>query len=155
VNAGAIDRALYFAYGSNLLFARLRERVASARVVGAACLEDHRLSFGKLGRDGSGKATLVAEVGSQVWGAVYDIHSTHWERLDAFEPGYARVAVEVTMPDRRRLSVATYLAPEATPPPMASADYVALVIAGAREHALPSAYIDDVVRLAERLALSE
>jgi gamma-glutamylcyclotransferase (GGCT)/AIG2-like uncharacterized protein YtfP len=155
VSAGAIDRALYFAYGSNLLSSRLRERIPSADVFRTARLDDHRLSFGKLGRDGSGKATLVAELGAHVWGVVYAIDRAHWRLLDRFEPGYARTTVDVTAVSRERLSAATYVAPVAKPHPVASADYVGLVVAGAREHALPGYYIDGLARLLEGTAFSD
>jgi gamma-glutamylcyclotransferase (GGCT)/AIG2-like uncharacterized protein YtfP len=150
VKSGAVDRALYFAYGSNLLSSRLRERVASARALCAARIDGHRLSFGKLGRDGSGKATLVPEAHAYVWGAVYRIDPSHWCLLDRFEPGYERVGVEVTTAAHQCLSVATYVAPETAPEPVALASYKSLVIAGAREHALPDDHIDFLIGLPAR-----
>ncbi len=49
-------QALYFAYGSNLRASHLRGRVPTAACVGRARLPGRRLTTGKLGRDGSGKA---------------------------------------------------------------------------------------------------
>ena len=96
MRADAAEGVLYFAYGSNLLSERMRSRVASARHVCGAWVDGKRLTFGKRGRDGSGKATLVAEIGARVWGALYAIDPAHWEQLDGFEPGYERVALDVT-----------------------------------------------------------
>jgi len=152
VSSGATERALYFAYGSNLSRSRLRDRVDSARPFCIARLEGHRISFGKLGRDGSGKATLVSEIGAWVWGAVYTIDPAHWESLDRFEPGYERISVDVTTDSERRLTVVTYLAPETAPDPTATPDYKEVIVAGAREHALPDAYIESLIRLPERRA---
>ena len=141
---------LYFAYGSNLLSQRLSARVASARAVGTAWVDGQRLSLGKRGRDGSGKATLVATPGARVWGALYSIDPAHWERLDGFEPGYARVALEVTSERRGRLLAATYIAPETASEAVAFAWYKRLIVEGAREHGLPAAYVDALLQLPER-----
>lgn len=146
----AAKGALYFAYGSNLLSERMRSRVASARRVCGAWVDDKRLTFGKRGRDGSGKATLVATIGARVWGALYAIDPAHWERLDGFEPGYERVALEVTTENHERVTAATYIAPETASEPVAFAWYKRLLIDGARENGLPEPYIDSLRRLPER-----
>ncbi len=86
---------LYFAYGSNLVAERLRGRVESARALEIARLPGRRLALDKLGRDGSGKANLVAHPGALVWGVLYEIEPLHWADLDAWEWGYERVEVEV------------------------------------------------------------
>jgi len=152
VSAGADSRAtaLYFAYGSNLVSARMRERVASARFHCVARLDGHRVSFGKLGRDGSGKATLVEEDGACAWGAVYALDPADWKALDRFEPGYLRIAVTLASEVRGRLVATTYRAPETAPDPAAFAWYKQTVIAGALEHGLPAAYVDRLRGLPER-----
>jgi len=150
VSRGATHRALYFAYGSNLSVVRLQARVASARVHCRAWLDGHRVSFGKLGRDGSGKATLVEAAGERAWGAVYTIDPSHWAELDRFEPGYQRIVITLTTESNGPLVATTYRAPETAPDPTAFASYKQTVIAGAIEHALPGAYIDWLRRLPER-----
>jgi gamma-glutamylcyclotransferase (GGCT)/AIG2-like uncharacterized protein YtfP len=150
VRADAVEGVLYFAYGSNLLSERMRSRVASARHVCGAWVDGKRLTFGKRGRDGSGKATLVAEIGARVWGALYAIDPAHWEQLDGFEPGYERVALDVTTERRERVTAATYIAPETASDPVAFSWYKRLLIDGAREHGLPEPYIDSLRRLPER-----
>jgi len=145
-----IEPPLYFAYGSNLSSKRMCARVASARRLCAAWVDGRRLTFGKRGRDGSGKATLVADPGARVWGALYAIDPAHWARLDGFEPGYARVALDVTTERRERVTAATYVAPESASDPVAFAWYKRLVVDGAREHGLPEKYIDTLLRLPEQ-----
>ena len=81
---------VYFAYGSNMSSNRLRARVPEARTIGRAHLNGWRLAFNKPGRDGTGKANLVASAHSTSWGALYEIPSEAWEQLDSFEPGYER-----------------------------------------------------------------
>ena len=49
----------YFAYGSNLSLARLRERIGIALPLGVAELPDYRLVCDKRGADGSAKANLT------------------------------------------------------------------------------------------------
>jgi hypothetical protein len=51
---------LFFAYGSNMLTERLRERCPDARPLGTAIARGYLLSFSKRSKDGSAKATLVA-----------------------------------------------------------------------------------------------
>lgn len=77
----------YFAYGSNLHPVRLKERVASAELVGVVELKRHRLDFHKKSHDGSGKCNIL-ETGidsHSVHGAIYQMHPTHKDVLDRFE----------------------------------------------------------------------
>ncbi len=141
--------ALYFAYGSNLALARMCERVASARVVTTGQLAGYRLALDKRGADGSGKANLVREPGSVVWGVVYSIDAADWAGLDACEPGYARIEVEVSTP-LRRLAAQTYRARILTDRPVAFDWYKRLILEGAREHGLPPEWLEILAALPER-----
>jgi gamma-glutamylcyclotransferase (GGCT)/AIG2-like uncharacterized protein YtfP len=153
VNAGvAGDPSLYFAYGSNLSFERMSERVPSAQVVCAARVAGRRLSLGKRGRDGSGKATLVEAPEASVWGVVYRIDLDHWPRLDRYERGYARIRVPLVSVRAEPIAATTYLAPETAPDPTAFAWYKRLIVNGAREHGLPAAYVAMLEGLPERAA---
>jgi len=143
-------RSLYFAYGSNLLSQRMTARVPSARGLCVASADGFRLCFGKPGRDGSGKATLVASTGSRAWGVVYTIDPEHWARLDTCKPGYQRVDVRVTCASREQLAAETYLAPETAADPVPFAWYKRCLIEGAREHGLPATYIEELEQLPER-----
>jgi gamma-glutamylcyclotransferase len=151
VNASvAADPSLYFAYGSNLSASRMGERVPAARVVAAARADGRRLSLGKRGRDGSGKATLIDAPDSFVWGVVYSIDPRDWRRLDQFERGYARVGVLVSWEREQHVAATTYVAPETAPDPIAFGWYKRLIVDGAREHGLPDAYVAELERLPER-----
>ncbi len=84
----------YFAYGSNVLAARLAARVVVDGDLGAAALTGWSLSFHKLGRDGSGKCTIVFtdNVDHRVYGAIYELGAHAKARLDEIEGvghGYA------------------------------------------------------------------
>jgi gamma-glutamylcyclotransferase (GGCT)/AIG2-like uncharacterized protein YtfP len=134
---------LYFAYGSNMSSERLRLRVPSATTVGTASLRGYELRFRKRGRDGSAKCDAAARPGGEVHGVVYEIEPAGLEALDRFEPGYDRVEVEIVDRNGRALRAYTYLAQsghvdDGLRPRLS---YRAVVVAGAREHGLPEAYV--------------
>lgn len=137
----------YFAYGSNMLAARLRARTPSARAVCTARLHGHTLRFWKRGRDESGKATIVPseQPHDQVIGVVYEISEPEGDDLDRAEDrGHGYDRVEVRLAGREGdLDAFTYRAsPDWLDPSLLPFDwYLDLVIAGAIEHGLPEDYI--------------
>ena len=143
---------LYFAYGSNLSSARMREpeRAPGARLVGTAALSGHVLEWHKRGADGSGKCTVrrTASRADGVWGVVWEVQDEDVERLDRVEgSGYERVEVEVTTANQR-FTVFTYVArPSHVATDLRPSDgYRALVIEGAREQGLPARWIEMLER---------
>ena len=134
-------QSLYFAYGSNLLSARMRERVPSAAARGPARLSGWRLTTDKRGKDGTGKANLRREPAAAVWGVVWAIDPAEWPQLDRLEGGYARVEVEVETPAGTRLRAATYASDRLTAAPVLDRGYKRAIVDGAREHGLPEAWI--------------
>jgi gamma-glutamylcyclotransferase (GGCT)/AIG2-like uncharacterized protein YtfP len=138
---------LYFAYGSNLSTTRLCQsgRAPSARVVGSASLSGHALAWHKRGADGTGKCTICAtgRRADGVWGVLWELDDRDVATLDAAEgPGYERIEVVVTT-GNQKMNAFTYLA-RSTHIDVALAPaawYRELVIAGAREHGLPEAWI--------------
>lgn len=144
-----IGSFLYFAYGSNMLTKRLRERCPSARPAGLAIEENHGLDFCKKGSDGSGKATLIKRAGRDrsisIHGVLYQIELSERPNLDKAESGYERHDDFVAYDTRTdaKLVTSTYIAP-----PSVCRDgllpfnwYIELIIAGAREHGLGADYI--------------
>ncbi|MEI4484978.1 gamma-glutamylcyclotransferase family protein [Frigidibacter sp. MR17.14] len=136
---------LYFAYGSNLLPARLTARCPGARALGPAWLADHRLDLSKPGADGSGKATIRPAPGSVTPGALYHLPDEELPLLDAFEGlghGYGRARVTLDTIDGPT-EAWTYQA-------LLSADlpaydwYLGLCLAGRAAHGLP---LDDLMAL--------
>jgi len=140
---------LYFAYGSNLHAPRMRERIPSARALGAHLLEGFRFTLDKPSRDGSAKANLHAQADARVWGAVYRLDPADWPALDACEPGYRRQRVRLRGEDAER-EADTYVSPLRSPEPVAFEWYKQLIVAGAREHALPAAWLDFLEGLPSR-----
>jgi gamma-glutamylcyclotransferase len=136
---------LYFAYGSNMLSRRLRERVPSAVRRGIGYICGHRLVFDKQSADGSGKCdaetTLVPE--DRVFGVVYEIDPSQKGQLDRAEGvgrGYAQKNAEV-ISDEATLRAITYHATHKDPSLRPYHWYKQYVLAGARENSLPPEYI--------------
>lgn len=139
----------YFAYGSNLSTARLRQRVASARPLAVASLPRHRLAFHKIGRDGSAKcdARHTDDPRDLVVGVLFDVAADHYAALDAAEgrgAGYERDMVVVLTRDGAQRTAFTYRATHIDPTLLPFDWYLAHVLRGAAEHALP---VDYLVRL--------
>ncbi|MEM9812880.1 MAG: gamma-glutamylcyclotransferase family protein [Pseudomonadota bacterium] len=130
---------LYFAYGSNMLTSRLRARCPGATPVGRGSLQGHTVDLTKRGRDGSGKATLIAGTGI-VEGVLFRIQDGEWRALDDAEGlgrGYDHCRVYVEETGGARHLALSYIAPS----PVAGLPvfdwYLALMRAGAAEHGLP------------------
>jgi cation transport regulator ChaC len=142
---------LYFAYGSNMSLARLRQRTPSARRISVGALSGHRLCFHKVShRDGSAKCDAL-ETGleqDRVWGVVYRIAPEERVLLDQAEglgQGYQRAWVDLRLQGgevcRAFLYRATLIDRRLAP----FTWYKQHVLVGARENGLP----DDYVRLIE------
>lgn len=130
----------YFAYGSNMLSARLLARVPEARALGAAMLIDHELFCDKRSVDGSGKFTIVAQAGGCVPGVLYNISQAGRAGLDAFEgPGYAAVDVEVEVGGQPHTALVYVAHSDWRDASLKPYDwYLAFARAGAIEHDLPA-----------------
>lgn len=135
----------YFAYGSNMLTDRLRERVPSAKAIGVGQLLGHALRWDKRSeRDGSGKcdAEATSLKDDVVWGVLFELDPEDKPALDKAEgvgAGYFEKSVNVLTEDGLVTAV-TYCATDKDPALRPYHWYKALVIAGAREHGLPPSY---------------
>ena len=134
-----------FAYGSNMLTRRMRERAPSARAVAVAVLSGYELRWHKISKDGSGKCDVVpiATTPDAVTGVLYEILTSEKGELDKAEGlgnGYAEteMVVESESGSTRAL---VYYATNVDPSAVPYTWYKALVVAGAKEHSLPVAYI--------------
>ena len=119
----------------------------SHRVLGPAELPDHRLAFRRRSiRWGAGVVDLVPAPGRSVWGVVYELPLGLGE-LDTKEGAgwaYRRREVDVRLDDSTIGAVAYEVLekePAEVPP---RADYVQLLVTGAREHGLPDSYIAEL-----------
>jgi gamma-glutamylcyclotransferase len=141
----------YFAYGSNMSTARLRERTPSAIARGIGYVVGYELRFHKRSTDGSGKADALhtGRAEDMVWGVIFELDEAELSTLDTAERGYRRVAIDVLtprgclLPGSAVTKAITYLAEarriDASLRPFYS--YKAYIVEGAREHGLPAEYV--------------
>ena len=136
---------IYFAYGSNLCFPRLKARVPGVRALGPALLRGHELRWHKKGDDGSGKCSIVPMGGDAVvHGALFAIPETEVPALDDAEgSGYSGITVSVES-TRGDVTAKTYRAHESARDDARQpySWYKALVVSGAESQGLPAAHVD-------------
>ena len=147
----------YFAYGSNLLLARLHECTPSATRLGRGRLSTHRLRGHKCGVvDGSGKcdAFQTGDSAALVWGALFEIDETERVGLDDAEGlGRGYRTTEVSLETAAGPETAfTYVAtPDAIDGSLTPFDwYRDFVVAGAYESGQPAGYIDALTSVTAR-----
>lgn len=135
---------LNFAYGSNMLLARMRARVPSAHCRGVAVLPGHEMRWHKLGMDGSGKCDVVTSdvAGALVHGVLYEVPLDEKAALDRAEglgDGYDEHHVDV-IAGGQTLRAMLYKATRTDAALLPFTWYRSLVVAGARQHAFPAQY---------------
>jgi gamma-glutamylcyclotransferase len=139
----------YFAYGSNMQTATLRERrgvqfhhAQPARAPG------WRLVLDKPGLipTGGSFANIIADADAEVWGVVYQIDDEDIGHIDLTEGvligNYQRIEVPVWSGDAGvSLSAFTLTSGRREPGMRPSTRYMDLLIAGAEEHGLPAHWV--------------
>ena len=134
-----------FAYGSNMLTRRIKARCLSATPLGIARLDGHELRWHKRSRDDSGKCDVVesATAGAVVFGVLFRIEKAEERALDKAEGvgrGYEKRTATVTCSGEPH-SASVYFATDIEDSLKPYTWYKALVVAGAKEHCLPAAYV--------------
>ena len=141
---------LYFAYGSNMLTARLQalNRCPTAIPVGVALAPALRFVYGKRSRDGSGKATLtpISRACLPAHGVLFEISDVERAALDRAEGNGYETRHDISLVrlrDGETVQAVTYVSSaEMFDDSLRPYDwYRALVLAGAWEHRLPKVYI--------------
>ena len=148
---------IYFAYGSNMLTRRLRakDRAPSAHAIGVGFVEGRRLTFNKLGRDGSGKCDIefTGNSADRAYGVLFRLAIGEKATLDNVEgvgSGYVDQTIQVSTAGGA-VTALTYVATLKSPALRPFHWYKAFVVSGAMENGLPDVYVD-WVRAFESLA---
>ncbi len=137
----------YFAFGSNMHLARMRDRVPSSEFIAIGTLDNFSLKFHKRSPDGSAKCSISPDTRGihPVLGVIYRMKSTEKNYLDSCEDvgnGYEVKQLEV-LDGKKNHSVFTYCAQE----PWIDDNilpydwYKSLVIEGAKYFDFPKYYI--------------
>lgn len=143
-----------FAYGSNMCYTRLHNRVGSAVFVTIGKLGKHVLRLHKLSKkDNSSKADAL-ETGNPedyVWGVIYEIQESEKGALDQFEGlgyGYNEKIVAIDLPSGDQMEAQMYYAvPAAISINLLPYTwYMDFIIAGAQDYKLPHDYITQLQR---------
>jgi hypothetical protein len=120
---------------------RIEERLkSSVRKRGVAKLSGHKIRFNKRSIDGSGKTSIVVAAGDEVWGVLFDLTQSQYDALTSQEKDYKEQVVTVQLGGddlQAKAFVAEKTEDHLKPTPV----YLKYLIAGAREHQLPTEYI--------------
>ena len=102
---------LYFAYGSNMSAARMKQRLGWEAPRLAASLKDFKLVFDQASfNDPSwSPANIRSEQGGLVEGMVYEVEEKDLKILDGYEKYYQRLEVKVMAAQEKKLDAVTYL----------------------------------------------
>ena len=146
----AADGLWYFAYGSNMQRATFvgRRGMKPARSVWGR-LAGYRLAFDlPVGAGERGVANLVVDESSVTYGVLHLISSEEFDLLDRTEGVhngfYRRLGVTVVDRDGADTGAWTYVSAYGVPGRKPSARYIGLLLEGAREHELPTAYLSEL-----------
>jgi len=138
---------LYFAYGSNMATARLRQRLSRVERLFVARLPGHRLCFHVAStKDGSAKcdALRTSSPDDLVYGVLYRIDPQEQALLDRYEGvgvEYRPATVQVQSLDGGSSEALIYLGTRIDSALRPYRWYLEHVLNGARENALPTDYI--------------
>jgi len=139
----------YFAYGSNMSLARLRERAPGAQRLGSYALRGHVLCFHKVGTDGSGKcdAFFTKDANDLVLGALFELDASekiHLDQVEGLGLGYEQKEVLLEDEIGRQVKASIYYATDIDASLKPYSWYKKHVLLGAMESALPNIYIENI-----------
>jgi len=141
---------LYFAYGSNMNHAQMKERCPGGRFLRTAVLEGHRFVYDgySVTRQGATANIMPSEV-DVVRGALFEITERDKLALDAHEgypKAYDRKEFEVRDAQGNVCRAMAYFRTGRAPGPP-HPDYEKTVLDGAKDCHLPEDYIDKYLRV--------
>jgi len=133
---------------------RIEEKVGSVVVVGKGRLDGFALCFNKRAADGTGAANFEPAIGQYVEGVLFGLTREQLDILDTFEgtpDQYKRQIVEITKhASSSVIHAVAYVTTEkgkSSHPVKPASEYLALILAGAKEHGLNVDRIREVAKL--------
>jgi hypothetical protein len=151
---------LYFAYGANMNFEQISARCSKPQFVSVARLPGYEIAFyGRSERWDGGEETLRAMPGRDLYGVVYELSPTAFDRLDAWQGvkldgtgDYFHRPAEVIGLNGTRYSTLLYKKSEMREPSLPSKEYLAHILVGAEFHGLPDDYLASLRAMPSRQA---
>lgn len=150
------DDAHYFAYGTLLDIAYFRQYCPSVEPVGVMRLKDHELDFASCQGGERGGCTLRSAQGAETWGIQFRMTQEDLQRLEEISgiPTGDWAWKDISVDDGKGASVATrtFFVPNASGPYVPPDSYVAPILKGALENALPESYVArlrEIIRTAQ------
>ena len=140
----------YFAYGSNMSRAQVRQRAGEPTEEKIARLENYQLNFDKVARGGSGTANLVVAEGQAVYGVLYRLSEQQLKALDRFEgvpEHYRRSEVNVVDEQGNKIAAQVYLARKLRKGLKPDRSYLQRILQGAEGHHLPADYLEQLKKI--------
>ena len=138
---------LYFAYGSNMSAARMKQRLGWEAPRRAAILRDFQLVFDQAGfNDPSwSPANIRSERGGLVEGMVYEVEEKDLKILDGYEKYYQRLEVKVMAAQEEKLDAVTYLSKKSRGEKPPTQEYLNFLLEG--KSFLSREYFDELSRI--------
>ena len=138
---------LYFAYGSNMSAARMKQRLSWEAPRRATSLKDFQLVFDQAGfNDPSWSlANIRSEQGGLVEGIVYEVEEKDLKILDGYEKYYQRLEVKVMAVQQEKLDAVTYLSKKSRGEKPPTQEYFNFLLEG--KSFLSREYFDELSRI--------
>jgi len=145
----------YFAFGSNMdpdriksrfrNFPQLTKLIPEAK---RARLPRYRFAFNKYSTlDHTGKANIVKDTKSEVWGVLFRINEAALEKLRDIEKGYEDQILHVFSDEIEKYEAVTFVAEKIQNGLKPTPEYLKNILDGARHYKLPPEYIADIEEL--------
>lgn len=129
---------LYFAYGSNMNIAQMKNRCPTAVSVAVGCVEGHKFLINEIG-----VASIDDSSEDQVLGVLWEISTEDENTLDRYEKVssgmYTKESVTALV-ENKKITCLCYMATNNDDGPPRP-DYLEKVIAGANDFSLPADWI--------------
>ena len=138
---------LYFAYGSNMSAARMKQRLGWEAPRRAATLIDFQLVFDQAGFNAPSwsPANIRLEQGGLVEGMVYEVEEKDLKILDGYEKYYQRLKVKVMAAQQEKLDAVTYLSKKSRGEKPPTQEYLNFLLEG--KSFLSREYFEELSRI--------
>jgi len=132
---------MYFAYGTNLDFERLKKRCPSVQKIAKAFLVDYQFIFNT-----RGVATVVPKKDSKVYGILFEIEDSEIKNLDKYEGVpklYAKQDKKVLLENGKTTDALLYIAIESKPG-KSRERHLKIILESMIKEGFPSKYLESI-----------